>query len=111
MELRWKESQNPNRFKEAEATHFDRLAPVYPILQEEERTRVDALPGIVKAVPEFDLESGRWLYWTKENNLHIFHHLSIETRNSLDDLEVLQRSKEPKPHPARPRTLLPPAQK
>jgi hypothetical protein len=108
VELRWKDSQCNNRVGETEKTHFDRLAPIYPILPEEERTRIRALPGTV--VPEFLWESERWLYLTKENNLHIFHNFLIDRRNSLDDLEF-QRGKGPEPHRARSQTLFPLPQK
>lgn len=43
--------------------------------------------------------------------LPIFHNISIDRRNSLDDLESLQRREAPKPHPARLHTLAPLSQK
>lgn len=86
--------------KKSKKPRVDRLAPVYPILKEEERTRIATIPGIV--VPKFDWNPGRWLYLTKENNLHVFHDFLLNRRTSLSDLESRQRSAAPKPHSARP---------
>jgi hypothetical protein len=95
--------------KKPKETRYDRLAPVYPILKEDQSTRLGTIPGVVKH--EFLWDSSRWLYLTKEKHVHIFHNISIDRRKSLDDLEWLQRSEASKPHPARLRPLVPLAQK
>jgi hypothetical protein len=90
-------------------TRLDRLQPVYPVLKEDEGTRLNALPGMV--IPKCYWYSGRWFYLTEGKNLHVFHNISTDRRNSLSDLDSFQRSKALKPHPARPLTLLPLSQK